>query len=426
MMNFCYDMTAKENTTSLNESDMTDKKFKIIRYGKGSFPIVEGDKDANLFYIIRQGKVRVNSSTFSFDNQQTQELGPGDFFGVISCMAQRDRLETAEILTDTSLIVIQRDELDSLIKKNVPIAMKIIRYFSKQLRSFNSVLTQLSFRHIADEHPSHLFDMGEYYSTHRINFSYAAYAYMRYIQSCPNGELVTMAKSKLAKILNRHNDSLKLEPQKDGYNLIYGYDQLIFLENEPGNALFIIKEGEVRILKLVKDHEVLLSILKSGDIFGEMAILENRPRNATAIAASDVKLMRVSKDNFQQVVEAHPEIGSRIIKLLSDRIWFIQRHISNILIKDPETRIYDAMYIHLLKDRVNIRAGGGHTFDMNYKDLLQFTGLDNPKGEGAMGNIRINNKSISLIKGKIVCSDITSIEKYMNVIQRNVDIKQPR
>ena len=79
---------------------------------------------------------------------------------------------------------------------------------------------------------------------------------------------------------------------------------------------------------------------------------------------------------------------------------------SEVLITDPETRLYDALYIHLLNDRVNIRAGGPHTFNMEYKDLLDFTGLASEQGREAMANIVKLNKHMTT-KGEKILVQLT-------------------
>ncbi len=172
----------------------------------------------------------------------------------------------------------------------------------------------------------------------------------------------------------------------------------------------------------MNNQEVLLNILKPGDIFGEMAILENKLRNATAVTSTRVKLMAVTRENFPAVVSQHPQIASRIITLLSDRIWFLHRQINNTTISDAETRFYDALYIHLLKARVPIEANTEFQFDLGFEDLLKFTGLKDEKGYNILKNILDNKRIFAVSQGKIVCRDVLQIESLTNKIKRDHDI----
>ena len=396
-------------------------KFSLISVREGGYPVMEGNTNVDRFFIIKQGRVNATNSSLPYGEKGDEILGPGDFFGVTSCMAQRPRLYSIHTLEDCLFISIERDQFNELIRHNNPIAMKIIRYFSKQLRFFNGLLSKMSSSStINEENPCLLYQTAEYYITKRKFYQHAAYALIRYLELCPKGNKRDIAKQKLEAI--KKNIPLKLKPSKENFVYVYEENKPIFLEHEVGNELYIIQEGEIKITRIVGKHEVLLNVLKPGDIFGEMAILENKLRNANALTACPVKLMAVSKDNFGLIVSQHPEIAARIIKFLSDRIWFMHRHITNMMIKDPVTRLFDALYIHLLRDRVPIIPHSDYIFSLNWEDLLKFTGLQTPAGYSALEQALQKNPNFKIKDGKIYCRNISIIEESINVIQRKRDI----
>jgi len=399
-----------------------DVVFGIANFKKGGYIIIEDQLDANEFFIVRQGKVAETRNASLLEGEGETILGVGDFFGVISCMAKRPRIETVQAIEDTSTIVVKREQFGALIQKNAPIAMKILRYFGKQLRYYDSVLTKMTLKSSLEEHPSHLFELGEYFYLNQ-QFIQAAYAYLHYIKFCPDGGYVPQAKAKLAKI-NPTPESLL--PKKEGFYSIYEDGQIIFLEHEPGNELYIIQEGKVKITKFVNNAEVLLAVLKKGDIFGEMSLLDNKPRSASAIAFGSVKLMAINKSNFEPTVQAHPEIATRIIELLSERIWLIYRQLANLLIKDPVGRIYDALYTQLQKARVNFDIGVSYQFDFGPDELMKFLGYS--KQEWAMHFKKFLDveKTVSINDGKILCRDVSCIEKAIQIIKRNLEIEKKK
>jgi CRP/FNR family transcriptional regulator len=228
---------------------------------------------------------------------------------------------------------------------------------------------------------------------------------------------------KLAKINPKQED---LIPKKENFYYIYDDNKIIFLEHEPGSELYIIQEGKVKITKLVDENEVMLAVLKKGDIFGEMAILENKPRSASAIAFGPTKLMGVTKANFEPMVQAHPEIAKRIIELLSERIWLIYKQISNILINDPSGKIYDSLYTQLQKNRVPIAEGNSFTFDFGPEDVLKFIGLNNNDGKLALKKILDSDKTMNIVDGKLMCKDVSNIQKAINVIKRNQELERKK
>ena len=141
---------------------MTDTQFKVENYLANSFIIVEGKESEN-FYIILKGKVKIAKENPVVAEEPYSLLGPGDFFGVVSCMSVHAWIETAIALENVSLISVNREQFGLLIQKNPTVAMKIIRFFSKKLRDFDQAITNLTFKNVVEEDPSHLFNIGEYY-----------------------------------------------------------------------------------------------------------------------------------------------------------------------------------------------------------------------------------------------------------------------
>lgn len=353
---------------------MENIKFRIRNYKTGDYPVIEEKGIPQEFFIIKTGRVLRSTNHLPLHYSMEEELTSGDFFGVISCMSRRPNLHTIRILENTELIEVKRDEFRNLIVQNSPSAMKIIRYYSRKLRYCNNIFTKLSFKVNQSPDASLLFHVGEYFFTHQKQGHHAVYAYRKFLEYFPHDPRSAMVKERLALITTHFQDSKRVVTN-DIYSL-YDDDCVIFLEQEKGDGLFVIKEGEVRITKIYNNQEVLLSILKSGDIFGEMSILENKPRNANAFANGPVTLMKIDADNFDFMVKKYPELATRIIELLSDRIWFLHQHIFTILVNDPISRVYYALYIHLERDRVDLEQGGSYQFDFSLDDLIQFCGLN--------------------------------------------------
>jgi len=94
----------------------------------------------------------------------------------------------------------------------------------------------------------------------------------------------------------------------------------IFRENEPGTEMFIIREGQVEILKNISGKDRVLAVLDEGDFFGEMSVLDDLPRSATARAKGEVVLLRIDRSTFDQMVRHNPEIPVRMLRKLSRRL----------------------------------------------------------------------------------------------------------
>ncbi len=89
---------------------------------------------------------------------------------------------------------------------------------------------------------------------------------------------------------------------------------LIFREGSPGDAMFFILKGEVNILKTsINEEKVLLATLGKGNVLGEMSLVDNAPRSATAIAKTDIELVSLRKDSFFRLVDDHPRPACKIM-----------------------------------------------------------------------------------------------------------------
>lgn len=400
---------------------MAATQFKVENYMANSFIMVEGKKNASNFYIIRSGKVKVSKETPVLSEEPYTILGPGDFFGVVSCMAGHARLDTAVALENVSLISVEKDMFGLLIQKNPAVAMKIIRFFSRKLRQFDSAITNLSLKTSGEEDPEHLFNIGEYYLKKRI-FNHAIYAYQKYIQHCPSG----YNRDKSIERLKTLKSPLKFPdmPYRAGMNRKYPDNTMLFSESEPGDELFIIQDGKVKITKIV-DEEILLAVLKAGDIFGEMALLDNKPRSASAISYGDVSVLAINKSNFEGMVQAQPQLATRLIQLLSERTWTAYRQLENLMIRNPLGRIYDTLLIQIEKQKIAIEFKKPHNFEFGSKELINMVGLSPVEGETFIVKL-LEDKHIMLQEGKIISTDLSELEKTVLFFKKQTALERQR
>ena len=102
-------------------------------------------------------------------------------------------------------------------------------------------------------------------------------------------------------------------------NRRYRDKTMIFSEYEPGNELFIIQSGKVKITKIV-DEEVLLAVLKAGDIFGEYSALLDLPCTATVTARTDLEVLTLTRSAFMKIVRDYPETARVLEEIGRERL----------------------------------------------------------------------------------------------------------
>ena len=382
-------------------------ELSFTSYHANSYIVIEGKQNTGFFYIIRDGKVRVFKEDAGGDKSEI--LGPGDFIGVIPAMSFQNHLETAVALTDVVVIKVHQQQYIELIQKNPSVAVKIIKQFSQKLRLLNSALAEFTLVNSTQEGPPHLFNVAEHYFNQK-QYGLAFYAYAKYYKYCQQGDKIPIVKDKLAKLSNLASH-IQLEFGPDQTNRIYKKNTMLFAEGEPGNELFIIQKGSVKICKVAGNNESLLAVLKEGDIFGEMALLEGKPRIASAVAYEDCKVITVNKENFELIIKSQPQLIAKVTSLLADRIWLIYKKLENVLINDPMGRIYNTIYIQLEKNRVPLSGANmktSYTFNFGWQELFGMSGL--PAEQNKPLHLKIsNNQKIQITENQINIISIMEI-----------------
>src|SRR5919199_2721966 len=114
---------------------------------------------------------------------------------------------------------------------------------------------------------------------------------------------------------------------------------VLFREGEPGKEMFVIQSGRIAISKSVRDVEKVLAVLGPGEFFGEMAIISNKPRNATATVSENARLLIIDPKTFEGMIRSNGEISVRMIKKLADRLAEADAQIEALLMSDPSSRV---------------------------------------------------------------------------------------
>jgi len=99
----------------------------------------------------------------------------------------------------------------------------------------------------------------------------------------------------------------------------YRQDQIIFRERAKGDALYVIKKGKCRVLKSDSfGEEHMLAILKAGEYFGEISLVDRAPRSATVIAHEDCELLVIRRSDFRNLIAGNSEIERKFYKSFSE------------------------------------------------------------------------------------------------------------
>jgi len=106
----------------------------------------------------------------------------------------------------------------------------------------------------------------------------------------------------------------------DQFLVTYLMGDIIFSEGDLGTEMYIVQSGVVEIFKKIHGRQKVLATLEKGDFFGEMSVLEDASRTASARAKTDVELVRINQTTFDQMIKSNTEIAVRMLRKLSRRL----------------------------------------------------------------------------------------------------------
>jgi CRP/FNR family cyclic AMP-dependent transcriptional regulator len=124
----------------------------------------------------------------------------------------------------------------------------------------------------------------------------------------------------------------------------YDKDQGIILAEEEGDALFIIASGQVKV-SIVSENgrEMILSLLGEGAVFGELSLLDGKPRSANVVATQDTALYMVRRADFLQLLYKVPQIAIGLLAELAARLRKTDRKIEGLALLDVTSRISETL-----------------------------------------------------------------------------------
>ena len=122
---------------------------------------------------------------------------------------------------------------------------------------------------------------------------------------------------------------------------------MIVTEGDPGDALFVVRSGEVKVLLIGEDgREVILGVLGVGDHFGELSLIDGRPRSAHVVATQPSSLLILRRTDFRRQVEQQPQVGWALLMELSRRLRQADGTIGSLVLLDVPGRVAKVLLEH--------------------------------------------------------------------------------
>ncbi len=159
----------------------------------------------------------------------------------------------------------------------------------------------------------------------------------------------------------------------------YPKGTVLFAQGDAGAHMYVIQRGAIEISRSAGDRETVLAVFPAGEFFGEMAILNNAPRSATAKVIEDARLLVIDSSTFETMIRDSSEIAVRMIKKLAFRLQQTSRQMDLLMFRDPNSRV-----VHRLRQIAE--QGGeerpeGIAVEVNVHGLAEHLGLSEEEVE---------------------------------------------
>ena len=267
-----------------------------LRFPTGSTLFREGDPSGSAFYIL-SGQVELIKSTPS-GTRPLALISAGEIIGEMGAFDGGPRSATARAKSDVVVMETTSEDFIEQLSEVPGFAETVTSALISRLRSTSASLKHMDFS---------VESLGDPTTNEVVGFK------------------PLFPQQSEPKAVTGRADALSLGAP--GVEKTFGTGDIIFNEDDPGDAAYVILSGRVSLLRKTEKGIKSLGVLGPGQIFGEMSIFDGSPRSATARAATAVTAMRLERERFRQELAQHAPV---VIKQLTQRI----RRVNELLVQD--------------------------------------------------------------------------------------------
>ena len=150
---------------------------------------------------------------------------------------------------------------------------------------------------------------------------------------------------------------------------------VLFHEGEPGDRLFVIRSGKIKLGRRSSDgRENLLSIQGPGEMFGELSLFDPGPRTATATVVADAELVELAHTDLVAWLEQHPTVAKHLLKALAHRLRRTNEALADLVFSDVPGRVAKALLDLATRFGEPTDEGVRVAHDLTQEELAQLVG----------------------------------------------------
>lgn len=188
-------------------------------------------------------------------------------------------------------------------------------------------------------------------------------------------------------------------------------DQVILMEEEEGSTLFVIERGKVKVsVQDRQGREFVLAVLGQGDFFGEMSLLDGKPRSATVVALEDTTALTLRRGDFLSLIHRNPWVAVRLLEEMAWRIRVADSKMKSLALLDVTGRIVYSL-LQMAEDGVRTPDGVLLPSRVTRQLLADMSGTSRETVSRTLGRLRdegyicISGRRIVILKEKQLWED---------------------
>jgi CRP/FNR family transcriptional regulator len=184
-----------------------------------------------------------------------------------------------------------------------------------------------------------------------------------------------------------------------------GRGHIVFKEGDPGDRLFIVLDGKIKIYRAAADgRENLIAVLGAGEMFGELSLFDPGPRTASVAAVTDATLASLDHDDLRPLLLDRPGLGVELLRALAQRLRRTNDAMADLVFTDVPGRVAKALLDLAGKFGVAEADGKRVRHDLTQEELAQLVGASRETVNKALsefahrGWLRIEGRSVLLLE----------------------------
>jgi CRP-like cAMP-binding protein len=397
-----------------------------MQYSEGSIIYFSGDKAEHAF-VLQKGAVLLTGAEITTGAPVTEQITPGGFFGIKSCIGHFPREETATVLVDSVALMMTLEEFEGVFTGNKQLIIKMLQFFSAQLRTLHHKTETLLKSNVNMDQPTGMLDVAKSFYNEG-QYKACGEVCNRLLARFPAAASVNEAKAVLQNAAARTTQETIsqnpaampvftgmgsfMAPAFDRFFKKFEPGELIIAEYDTGDTFYLLQSGSVQTVKCANGAKTNLGQLKPGDFFGEMSILENSPRTASCVALTAVEVLEFNKENFELLVTGNPQMAWILLKTFCKRIYDQQRSLRILCIADLSTRIADVFLMIDEKNTDSFPMNNSRSFPLTMQEVAHWAALPLEVVQSELSKL-VEKHRLEIFDDHIVVNNITDFRRMV-------------